>query len=77
MFLDHLYFRFLYFFCLQICLVPALLMSIVVAVLMFSWPAALAAASEAHIVKQFSLPRNLSNSLGELHIERHCPSAYM
>ena len=52
-------------------------MSFVVAVLMFSWPAALAAASEAHIVKQFSLPRNLSNSLSEPHIERHCPSAYM
>lgn len=39
--------------------------------------AALAAASEAHIVKQFSLPRNLSNSLSGLHIEKHCPSAYM
>ena len=52
-------------------------MSFVVAFLMFSWPAALAAASEAHIVKQFSLPRNLSNSLSGLHIERHCPSAYM
>ena len=77
MFLGHLYFRFLYFFCLQICLVLALLMSFVVAVLMFSWPAALAAASEAHIVKQFSLPRILSNSLSGLHIEKHCPSAYM
>ena len=55
----------------------ALLMSFVVAVLMFSWPAALAAVSKAHIVKQFSLPRNLSNSLSEPHIERHCPSAYM
>ena len=78
MFLGHLYFKFLYFWLLlQICLVLALLMSFVVAVLMFSWPAALAAASEAHIVKQFSLPRNLSNSLSELHIERHCPSAYM
>ena len=76
--LDHLYFKFLYFWLLlQICLVLALLMSFVVAVLMFSWPAALAAASEAHIVKQFSLPRNLSNSLSGLHIEKHCPSAYM
>ena len=81
MFLGHVYFRFLFSFwlLLQICLVLALLMSFVVAVLKFSWPgpAALAAASEAHIVKQFSLPRNLSNSLSGLHIERHCPSAYM
>ena len=78
LFLGHLYFKFLYFWLLlQIGLVMALPMSFVVAVLMFSWPAALAAASEAHIVKQFSLPRNLSNSLSGLHIERHCPSAYM
>ena len=78
MFLGHLYFKFLYFWLLlQICLVLALLMSFVVAVLMFSWPAALAAASEAHIVKQFSLPGNLSNSFSELQIKRHCPLAYM